>query len=89
MQIRFGVFCAFGERLLGFAIIIFIRVQWLLSEQLGVRTETYKVDLVGFMVKPYQKKVALDVALHVPGIIACEHMRRELCRNWGFRLKHL
>lgn len=54
-----------------------------------MRTKTNEIYLVGFMVKPYKKKITLDVALHIPFIIACKHVWIVLIRNRYFLLKHI
>lgn len=37
--------------------------------------ETHKIDLICVRVKPYQKEITFDMALHVAGIIPRQRVR--------------
>lgn len=54
-----------------------------------MRTETDKVYLVGVRVKPYQQKIAFNMALHISGIITGKHVRIIFRWNLSFRLEHV
>ncbi len=38
-------------------------------------TKADKVYFIRFRVKPYQKEITFDMALHVAGVVACKQMR--------------
>lgn len=61
----------------------------LLSEEFRMRAETDKVYLIGVRVKPYQQKVAFNMAFHISCIVAGKHVWIIFRRNLSFRLKHI
>ena len=51
------------------------------TEQLGMTANSNKFYRIGRFVNPYQKKVALNMALHVPDVITIQHMCTVFLRN--------
>lgn len=60
-----------------------------MSEEFRMRAETDKVYLVGVRVKPYQQKVAFNMAFHISCIVPGKHVWIIFRRNLSFGLKHI